>query len=98
MSDPLKKCNANETAACCCVDVGTIIDNDESVTSIEQVFASEPDAKAFLAMLTKKAKEIESEPCQIESEIEKVANGYLLKAKLTFSCGAESLIFQLGLR
>ncbi|WP_392566777.1 YfcZ/YiiS family protein [Utexia brackfieldae] len=98
MSDPLKKCKANETAACCCVDVGTIIDNDESEASIEQVFATEQEAKAFLVTLTEKAKEIESDPCQIDSLIEKTANGYVVTAKFTFSCGAESLIFQLGLR
>lgn len=26
MSDVTKPCNANETAACCCVDVGTVMD------------------------------------------------------------------------
>jgi uncharacterized protein (TIGR00743 family) len=41
---------------------------------------------------------VQSEPCQIESHIEKVSDGYQLSATFTFCCGAESLIFQLGLR
>lgn len=98
MSNSLNKCNANETAACCCVDVGTIIDNDESVATYEQTFATEAEAQAKLAALTKRAREVESDPVEIVSEIKAVDNGYHLSASFTFCCGAESLIFQLALR
>ena len=56
MADAINRCNAEETAACCCVDVGTIIDNKS------------------------------------------VEGGVQLTADFTFSCEAENLIFQLGLR
>ncbi|MCO6523968.1 MAG: YfcZ/YiiS family protein [Candidatus Schmidhempelia sp.] len=98
MSDPLKKCSANDVAACCCVDVGTIIDNEECVAKVEKVVATEADAKALLTDLTQRAQQVQSEACQIESHIEKVNDGYQLSATFTFCCGAESLIFQLGLR
>ncbi|PZD60100.1 hypothetical protein ARC311_18180, partial [Pantoea ananatis] len=29
MTNALKKCSATETAACCCVDVGTVMDNSD---------------------------------------------------------------------
>jgi uncharacterized protein (TIGR00743 family) len=98
MSDPLKKCSANDVAACCCVDVGTIIDNEECVAKFDQVVATEAEANALLKDLTQRAQNVQSEPCQIASHIEKVSDGYQLSATFTFCCGAESLIFQLGLR
>lgn len=94
----MSECKANETAACCCVDVGTIIDNSDCGVAFSQVYASETEAQEALAYLTAKAKEAETEPCQIQSEIKAVENGYQLKAQFDFSCQAESMIFQLSTR
>lgn len=98
MSDSKNKCKGNETSACCCVDVGTIIDNDDCSTEFKAVFPSEELAQKKLAVLSQTAREVESEPCQIKSKIEKVADGYELTANFHFSCGSECLIFQLRLR
>ncbi len=98
MTDSLNKCKANETAACCCVDVGTIIDNDDCTAEFEHVFATEQEAKAKLDALTKAAKDVETEPCEINSSIEQIDTGFKLKATFTFCCGAECMIFQLKLR
>ncbi|MDF7667179.1 YfcZ/YiiS family protein [Orbaceae bacterium ESL0727] len=98
MTNSTNKCSANETPACCCVDVGTIIDNEDCTAEYEHVFASEAEAKDKLAMLTQAAKTVETTPCEINSQIEKVANGVKLTAKFTFCCGAECMIFQLKLR
>lgn len=98
MSDSLNKCTANETAACCGVDVGTIIDNEDCTAEYENIFATESVAQEKLTELTQVARTVESEPCQIISQIEKVKEGYQLKAKFIFCCGAECLIFQLKLR
>lgn len=98
MSNSLNKCKANETAACCCVDVGTIVDNEDCTARYEHVFTTEDDAKKQLETLTQAARDVESEPCQIISHIEKVAEGVKLTASFTFCCGAECLIFQLKLR
>ncbi|WP_288064918.1 DUF406 family protein, partial [Rodentibacter caecimuris] len=38
---------------------------------------------------------VESEPCEIQAEISKVDDGYLLKAKFAFCCQAELVIFQM---
>lgn len=98
MTDAIKTCNAQETAACCCVDVGTVMDNTDCTASYHHVFETENEAKAMLEMLTKKARAVESEPCKITSTIAKEDGGYGLTADFLFDCQAETLIFQLGLR
>ncbi|MDU1026715.1 MAG: DUF406 family protein, partial [Leclercia adecarboxylata] len=51
-----------------------------------------------LAALTAKAHGVESEPCDISSTFTEVDGGVRLDIDFVFSCEAESLIFQLGLR
>lgn len=92
------KCKAEEAKACCCVDVGTIIDNEDCGVDFQQIYATEQQAKEALAYLTEKAKQAETDPCEITSEISAVAEGYQLKAHFLFSCQAESMIFQLSTR
>ncbi|WP_392560525.1 YfcZ/YiiS family protein [Orbus mooreae] len=98
MSNSQNKCKSNETAACCCTDIGTIIDNEDCTAEYENVFATEALAQEKLQSLTIAARDVESDPCQIMSQIDKVDNGYKLSAKFHFCCGAECLIFQLKLR
>ncbi|WP_340618637.1 YfcZ/YiiS family protein [Xenorhabdus entomophaga] len=98
MPDAINRCSVEETAACCCVDVGTVIDNEDCTASYQSVFASEQEAEIMLNTLIKKAKEVESEPCVIHHRIEMVDGGAQLSVDFTFSCQAEALIFQLGLR
>ncbi|MCE9732537.1 hypothetical protein A6301_08030 [Pectobacterium sp. IFB5596] len=94
----MNKCSAEETAACCCVDVGTIMDNTDCTASYSKVFSDRSDAEATLATLTAKAHAVESEPCDIASTLEEVDGGVKLDIDFTFSCQAETMIFQLGLR
>ncbi|WP_084717346.1 YfcZ/YiiS family protein [Xenorhabdus poinarii] len=98
MSDAINRCRAEETAACCCVDVGTIIDNEDCSASYQCVFASGQDAELMLNALIKKAKEVESEPCIIRHSMKALEGKIQLSADFTFSCQAEALIFQLSLR
>lgn len=56
MSDSLK-CNAQETAACCCVDVGTVMDNTDLTASYKRVFDSRAEAESMLNALTEKARD-----------------------------------------
>ncbi|WON75716.1 YfcZ/YiiS family protein [Serratia sp. UGAL515B_01] len=98
MSDAINKCNAQETAACCCVDVGTVMDNTDCTASYSQVFINQQDAEKALAALTEKARGVESDPCDISSSIKPVDGGVKLDVHFTFCCQAETLIFQLGLR
>ncbi|EIC84870.1 YfcZ/YiiS family protein [Serratia sp. M24T3] len=91
-------CSAQETAACCCVDVGTIIDNTDCTASYQNVFASRADAESALEDLIQRARRVESEACDIHSEFKDVENGVELKVNFTFCCQIESINFQLALR
>ncbi len=98
MTNAINKCSAEETAACCCVDVGTVMDNTDCTASYSKVFADLTAAQDTLTALTEKARAVESEPCQIDSRFADVTDGVQLDIDFTFSCQAETLIFQLGLR
>ncbi len=94
----MSKCSADETPVCSCMDVGTIVDNTDCTASYSRVFANRAQAEATLAALSEKARNVESEPCKINSTFTDVDGGVQLNIDFVFSCEAESLIFQLGLR
>ncbi|AMV50895.1 YfcZ/YiiS family protein [Klebsiella pneumoniae] len=94
----MSKCSADETPVCCCMDVGTIVDNTDCTASYSRVFANRAEAEQTLAALSVKARNVESEPCQINPTFTDVDGGVQLDIDFVFSCEAESLIFQLGLR
>ena len=94
----MSKCSADETPVCCCMDVGTIMDNTDCTASYSRVFANRAEAEQTLAALSEKARNVESEPCQINPTFTDVDGGVQLDIDFVFSCEAESLIFQLGLR
>ncbi|MFS2224778.1 YfcZ/YiiS family protein [Pantoea sp. B65] len=98
MTDAINKCSANETAACCCVDVGTIMDNTDCSAAYSRVFDSRAAAEAMLASLTQKARSVESDPCDIRARFTELSHGVQLDVDFVFACEAETLIFQLGLR
>ncbi|AHJ77243.1 MULTISPECIES: YfcZ/YiiS family protein [Kosakonia] len=94
----MSKCSADETPVCCCMDVGTIMDNSDCTASYSRVFANRADADETLAALSARARSVESDPCQITSTFTEVADGVRLDIDFVFACEAETLIFQLGLR
>ncbi|AIG85670.1 YfcZ/YiiS family protein [Klebsiella pneumoniae] len=94
----MSKCSADETPVCCCMDVGTIVDNTDCTASYSRVFANRAEAEQTFAALSEKARNVESEPCQINPTFTDVDGGVQLDIDFVFSCEAESLIFQLGLR
>lgn len=87
-----------ECVGCNTFDVGSILDNSEREAKVSQVYATEEEAQQALQRLTQKARDIESDECHISSEIKAVDGGYQLDAVFTFSCQAEVIIFQLGIR
>ncbi|MBC9923055.1 YfcZ/YiiS family protein [Klebsiella quasipneumoniae] len=94
----MSKCSADETPVCCCMDVGTIVDNTDCTASYSRVFVNRAEAEQMLAALSEKARSVESEPCKINPVFADVDGGVKLDIDFVFSCEAESLIFQLGLR
>ncbi|MEZ1650027.1 YfcZ/YiiS family protein, partial [Enterobacter hormaechei] len=51
-----------------------------------------------LTALSKRARDVESDPCEIKSTFTEVEGGVKLDIDFVFACEAETLIFQLGLR
>ncbi len=98
MTDAIKKCSANETAACCCVDVGTVMDNTDCTANWSASYTDRAAAESALTMLTAKARAVESSPCEIQSSFVEESGAVRLEVEFIFSCQAESMIFQLGLR
>ncbi|HKM97957.1 MAG TPA: YfcZ/YiiS family protein [Buttiauxella sp.] len=94
----MSKNSADETPVCCCIDVGSIIDNTDCTATYSRVFATRVEADETLAALSERAREVENEPCEIVSRYTDEAEGVRLDIDFTFSCQAETMIFQLGLR
>ncbi len=94
----MSKCSADETPVCCCMDVGTIMDNTDCTASYSRVFPNRAEAEETLAALSQRAREVESNPCEIKSTFTEVEGGVQLDIDFVFACEAETLIFQLGLR
>lgn len=95
----MSKCSADESPVCCCMDVGTIMDNTDCTASYSCVFDERAQAEAALAALTAKAREVESESCEITSRFsDEQDGGVRLDIDFVFCCQAETMIFQLGLR
>ena len=94
----MSKCSADETPVCCCMDVGTIMDNTDCTASYSRVFANRAEAEETLAALSERARNVESEPCKITPTFTHADGGVKLDIDFVFSCEAETLIFQLGLR
>ena len=94
----MSKCSADEPPVCCCMDVGTIMDNTDCTASYSRVFPNRAEAEETLAALSQRAREVESDPCEIKSTFTEVEGGVQLDIDFVFACEAETLIFQLGLR
>lgn len=94
----MSKCSADETPVCCCMDVGTIMDNTDCTASYSRVFANRAEAEETLAALSERARGVESEPCVITPVFKDVEGGVQMDIDFVFACEAETLIFQLGLR
>ena len=74
----MSKCSADETPVCCCMDVGTIMDNSDCTASYSRVFANRAEAEQTLAALTEKARSVESEPCKITPTFTEESDGVRL--------------------
>lgn len=98
MTDSANNCKANETSACCCVDISAVIDNSNCNVPYEASFVTQQEAEEKLAKLIKIARDIESDPCRIDHTIEQIGSEIKLSANFNFCCATESMIFQFKLR
>ncbi|MGS6399779.1 YfcZ/YiiS family protein, partial [Enterobacter hormaechei] len=82
----MSKCSADETPVCCCMDVGTIMDNTDCTASYSRVFPNRAEAEETLAALSQRAREVESDPCEIKSTFTEVEGGVRLDIDFVFAC------------
>lgn len=75
-----------------------LFDNSENCLAFELFYPNEVDAQTALHYLISKAKEVETEPCGIQYEIQPLEHGVQLNVQFTFCCQAEAVIFQMKLR
>lgn len=84
-----------ECVGCNTFDMKSLFDNRDCTQEIHYIYDTEEQAQAALDFFTQKAREVESEPCEIQAEVSKTDDGYALKAEFTFCCQAELVIFQM---
>lgn len=76
----------------------SLLDNRNRQISFEAVYNSEDEAQQAVEFFTQKAKSVETDPCEIETEISHVEDGFLMKMWIEFSCEAEVILFQMAVR
>ena len=87
-----------DTPACCCIDIGTVIDGSDCSVSVELLLAADSNVEQALAELQHRANSLASEPVALSHQLQAQGSQQLLRATLTFPCQAEALIFQLNNR
>ena len=81
-----------ESLACNCVEVGTIIKEDDTVLTLD---LSGVDAENQLSKLKAHASEIGSGNCKITAETVDQSGAPVIRAMFDFDCTAEKLIFEM---
>lgn len=76
----------------------SLLDNRNRQISFEAVYNSEDEAQQAVEFFTQKAKSVETDPCEIETEINPIEDGFLIKMWIEFSCEAEVILFQMAVR
>ena len=71
------------------------LDGTESAVQISQNFSSEKLAIEKQQQIIQLAKQIQTDNCQIQSQIQACKQGYQLNMQLNFCCQAEAIIFQM---
>ena len=89
---------AAEAHNACRLKGDSMLDNNDCSLAFNAVYDSEAQACAALAYFTEKAEAVETEPCEIESEITALDDGFLLIIQITFCCQAEVVLFQMAVR
>ncbi|WP_439258107.1 YfcZ/YiiS family protein [Lonepinella sp. BR2271] len=70
-------------------------DGTESAVKISQDFTNQQAAEQTLAYFTQQARAVESEPCEIQSNIQPNENGVVLTMQMQFCCEVEAVLFQM---
>ncbi|HHW7570450.1 TPA: YfcZ/YiiS family protein [Mannheimia haemolytica] len=89
---------AAEAHNMCRLKGDSMLDNADRQIAFEAVYENEDLAQQAVEFFTQKAKSVETEPCEIQSEISQTEEGFVMKMWITFSCQAEVILFQMAVR
>lgn len=89
---------AAEAHNMCRLKGDSMLDNADRQIAFEAVYENEDLAQQAVEFFTQKAKSVETDPCEIETEISPVEDGFLMKMWIEFSCEAEVILFQMAVR
>ena len=81
-----------ESLACNCVEVGTIIKEDDTLLTLD---LSGANAETQLEQLKADALKVGSGNCKVSAETIDEGGKTIVRAMLDFDCAAEKLIFQM---
>lgn len=87
-----------DTPACCCMDIGTVMDGTDCSAQLQRLVANGEEAASVLAAWTALANSKASEAVSVTHQLTAQGEQQLLQATITFPCQAEALIFQLAVR
>ena len=91
----MKETDQYESVACNCVEVGTLIREDDTLLTLEFCDGDELTAKEQFSRMEKEARSIGSGNCQVQSEVLEREGKPVVRAMFDFDCTAEKLIFQM---
>lgn len=91
----MKDTDEFESVSCNCVEVGTLIREDDTLLTLDFSDNGDLSAKEQFARMEKDARSIGSGNCQVKSEIIEEGGKPVIRAMFDFDCTAEKLIFQM---
>ncbi len=94
----MSKCSADETPVAAVWMLVPSWTQLRCTASYSRVFTNRAEAEETLAALSKRARDVESDPCEIKSTFTEVDGGVKLDIDFVFACEAGNADFQLGLR
>ena len=91
----MKDTDQYESAACNCVEVGTLIREDDTLLTLDFSDNDGLTAREQFSRMEREAKSIGSGNCQVKSEALEEGGKPVIRAMFDFDCTAEKLIFQM---
>lgn len=89
---------ADEARNACKLKGDSVLDDSDRQIAFEALYDTEEQALQAVEFFSKKAKSVETDPCDIRYEIRRIEEGFLVVMRIEFSCQAEVILFQMAVR
>ncbi|MBN6709682.1 hypothetical protein B0186_01730 [Canicola haemoglobinophilus] len=98
MSEKTLQQKAAEAHNMCRIKGDSMLDNSDREVIFDAEYDTEQQALTARDYFIQKARDVENEPANIDSEITALSDGFRLKMHIIFSCQAEVVLFQMAIR